>query len=109
MLAFLVRRCIYAVFVLVGVSTIVFGLMYLSGDPTITMVPEDATPQQIQQVRHEMGFDRPFIVQYGLFMSSAVRGDFGNSYRLKQPALRLVLDRMPATFGSRPFRSRFRS
>jgi len=71
--------------------------MYLTGDPTLAMVPQDATPQQIQEVRHRMGFDRPFIVQYGLFISRAVRGDFGFSYRLQQPALRVVMDRMPAT------------
>lgn len=97
MLAFLLRRVIYALFVLIGVSTIVFFLMYLTGDPTLAMVPQDATPQQIQEVRHRMGFDRPFIVQYGLFISRAVRGDFGFSYRLQQPALRVVMDRMPAT------------
>ena len=97
MLAFLLRRVIYALFVLIGVSTIVFFLMYLTGDPTLAMVPQDATPQQIQDVRHRMGFDRPFIVQYGLFISRAVRGDFGFSYRLQQPALRVVMDRMPAT------------
>jgi len=96
-LAFLLRRVIYALFVLIGVSTIVFFLMYLTGDPTLAMVPQDATPQQIQEVRHRMGFDRPFIVQYGLFISRAVRGDFGFSYRLQQPALRVVMDRMPAT------------
>jgi len=97
MLAFLIRRLIHAVFVIFGVSVIIFILMYLTGDPTSVMVPNDATPEQIADLRHRMGFDRPIYVQYGLFVEHAVQGDFGYSYRIQQPALNLVLQRVPMT------------
>lgn len=97
MLAFLIRRLIHAVFVIFGVSVIIFVLMYLTGDPTSVMVPNDATPEQIADLRHRMGFDRPIYVQYGLFVEHAVQGDFGYSYRIQQPALNLVLQRVPMT------------
>jgi len=97
MAAFIVRRLVHAIFVLVGVSVIVFLLIHLTGDPTPLMVPEDATPQQIQEVRHSMGFDRPIVVQYGLFLGHAIRGDFGYSYRIRRPAFSLVVERVPAT------------
>lgn len=97
MLAFIVRRLIHAIFVLIGVSLVVFVLIHLTGDPTTLMVSEDATPQQYQEVRHSMGFDRPIVIQYGLFLSHAIRGDFGYSYRIKRPAFDLIMERIPAT------------
>jgi ABC-type dipeptide/oligopeptide/nickel transport system permease component len=97
MLAFIIRRLIHAVFVIIGVSVIIFVLMYLTGDPTTVMVPNDATPQQIAEVRHRMGFDRPIYVQYGLFLAHAVQGDFGYSYRIQQPAFDIVMQRVPMT------------
>jgi peptide/nickel transport system permease protein len=97
MVAFLTRRLFHAVFVLIGVSLIVFVLMHLSGDPASLMVPEDATLEQIEAVRQRMGFDRPLIVQYGIFLGNALRGDFGYSYRISAPAFDLVLERVPAT------------
>lgn len=97
MIAFLIRRLIHAVFVMLGVSIIVFLLVHLTGDPATLMVPEDATPEQVQEIRERMGFDRPIVVQYGIFLSNAVTGDFGYSYRIRRPAFDLVLERVPAT------------
>lgn len=97
MVAFLTRRLFHAIFVLIGVSLIVFVLMHLSGDPASLMVPEDATLEQIEAVRERMGFDRPIIVQYGIFLGNAFRGDFGYSYRISAPAFDLVWERVPAT------------
>jgi peptide/nickel transport system permease protein len=97
MAIFLSRRLIHAVFVMLGVSLVVFLLMHLAGDPATLMVPDDATPEQIQEVRERMGFDRPILVQYGLFIGRVARGDFGYSYRIRRPALNIVAERIPAT------------
>ena len=82
---------------LLGVSALAFVLIHLSGDPAQLMLPSEATDAQIRAFRHEMGFDRPLIVQYVEFMRHVVYGDFGQSLRYQQPALRLALDRLPAT------------
>lgn len=71
--------------------------MFLSGDPVALMLPEDATPEQYEAMRKEMGFDRPFLVQFWSFVSGAVVGDFGYSYRSQRPAFELVMERVPAT------------
>jgi len=83
--------------VLVGVSFIAFAILFLSGDPTYLMIPENYTRDQIAEFRHQMGFDRPWYVQYGDFLGHAAHGDFGVSLRSQIPALPLVLERMPAT------------
>src|SRR5215471_14262610 len=60
-----------------GVLTIVFFIMRLSGDPTLLLVPEGATAEQIAQLRHALGFDRPLLVQYGAYLSDLARLDLG--------------------------------
>jgi peptide/nickel transport system permease protein len=82
---------------LLGVSALAFVLIRLGGDPAQLMLPAEATDAQIRAFRHEMGFDRPLAVQYVDFMRHVVYGDFGQSLRYQQPALPLVLDRLPAT------------
>lgn len=83
--------------VVLGVSLIVFFIMYLTGDPAKLMLPLDATTEQVDALRQEMGLNDPVLVQYGRFLKGVVVGDFGESLRHKQPALKLVLERMPAT------------
>lgn len=97
MLRFLLGKLVRAAVVMFFVSLIVFALMHLTGDPASVMVPEGATPAQVAEIRERMGFDRPILVQYGVFLSNAVRGDFGYSYRIQRPALDIVLERIPAT------------
>lgn len=97
MTAFLIRRLIQSVLVLAGVSVFVFGLLQLSGDPTGLLLAPDATPEDHQRLREELGFDRPVYVQYFSYMRGVAQGDFGESIRSGQPALDLVLERMPAT------------
>jgi peptide/nickel transport system permease protein len=97
MAAFVARRLLESATVLVGVSFLAFAVLFLSGDPTYLMIPENYTRQQIAEFRHQMGFDRPWYVQYGDFLARAVRGDFGASLRSQLPALPLVMERMPAT------------
>ncbi len=94
---YIARRLGQALLVLVGVSFISFGAIFLTGDPASLMVSETWTKQQVDEFRHRMGFDRPWIVQYGDFVGRAVQGDFGTSLRTNQPAFGLVMERMPAT------------
>jgi peptide/nickel transport system permease protein len=97
MTTFLLRRLLYSVLVLVGVSLLVFFLVRLAGDPTALMVPLDATEADVEQLRRALGFDRPLPVQYFDFLTRAVQGDLGTSIRHQQPALEMVLARFPAT------------
>ena len=82
---------------LAGVSAVAFILIHLSGDPALLMLPSEASELQIRAFRHEMGFDRALPLQYADFVVRAARGDFGRSLRYHQPALGLVIERMPAT------------
>ncbi|HEX6512247.1 MAG TPA: ABC transporter permease [Chloroflexota bacterium] len=83
--------------VLVGVLTIVFFLMRLTGDPALLFLPAQATPQDVAIYKAAHGLDRPLPVQYGYFLADAARGDFGRSLRFGEPALGLVLSRLPAS------------
>jgi peptide/nickel transport system permease protein len=76
---------------------VVFALLFLTGDPAALMLPVDATPQQAAQFRHQLGLDDPLPVQYGRFLGGVARGNFGESLRSREPALPLVIDRLPAT------------
>ncbi len=94
---YIAKRLAHAVIVIFSVLTIVFFLVRLTGDPTYHMVPVGATQEEINQVRHELGFDRPTYIQYIDFIKKALRGDFGMSIRYEQPAMDIVLERLPAT------------
>lgn len=94
---FIARRLLDAIFVVLGVSFVVFIMVHLSGDPVLLMLPLDASQQQVDEFRHRLGFDRPLLAQYLRFLTGAARGDFGMSLRFNQPALRLVAERFPAT------------
>src|SRR6266536_1485680 len=97
MIGYITRRLLQTVFVLVGVSVLSFGTLFLSGDPTMLMASESWNAEQISTFRHQMGFDRPWLVQYLDFLGKAVHGDFGVSLRQQQPTFGLIADRMPAT------------
>jgi peptide/nickel transport system permease protein len=83
--------------VVAGVSIVSFGLLFLSGDPAAALAGDNWTRTQIDDFRHQMGFDRPWYVQYGDFVSHAARGDFGTSLREHRPVFELLMERMPAT------------
>lgn len=97
MFAFTVRRLIQMVVVLWAVSVIVFLMMTFTGDPVFMVVPIDATQAEIAQARHILGLDRSMFVQYGIFLSGLLQGDFGLSYVFRQPAFDLIVERLPAT------------
>lgn len=94
---YLLQRLVQGVLVLIGVTTIVFALVFVSGDPASALAPLDATPAERAEFAKNMGLDRPIPIQYVDFLSRAVRGDFGASYASKEPAMGIVLERLPAT------------
>src|SRR5690349_12765282 len=98
MLRYVVRRLLQSVVVLWGVTLLVFALLFLSGDPAALLVSPTASRAEVDALRHAMGFDRPWPVQYADFIVAAAHGDFGESLRQHQPALPLVVERLPATF-----------
>jgi peptide/nickel transport system permease protein len=97
MLRYLVRRLVLSAVVLFGLSVLVFAMVNLSGDPVRLLLPPDASPAEVAAFRTRLGFDAPLWVRYGRFLGQAVRLDFGRSIQLREPALDLVLDRLPAT------------
>jgi peptide/nickel transport system permease protein len=98
MKVYLLRRVLQSLLVLFGVSFVVFGILFLTGDPALVLLPPDATIEDIAKFRKANGFDDPFFVQYGRFLGGALRGNFGESVRHGEPAFDLVVERMPATF-----------
>jgi len=92
------RRLAHGLVVLWGVSVVVFFVLrVVPGDPVLIMYPEGLSPTQLQAAHAALGLDRPLTVQYGTFVSRAVHGDLGDSFRYQRPALGLVLQRFPAT------------
>ena len=98
MTSYLARRIVQMVPVLFGVVTIIFVLLRVSGDPVQLYLPEDASVEQVEELRRALGLDRPLPVQYALFLADLARGDFGESLRYRnQNVLTIVLERLPAT------------
>jgi len=95
-LSVVVRRIIRLVVVLAGVSLVTFAILQVSGDPISLMMPE--APEADRAVlRQSMGFNDPLPVQFARFVGNIVRGDFGQSFFHREPALPIVLARMPTT------------
>jgi peptide/nickel transport system permease protein len=85
--------------VLLGVSIVVFFMVRaIPGDPAQIMLGQQATQEQVQQIRENMGLDKPIFVQYGLFLKDAIRGDLGDSIVTGRPVTAELLTRLPATF-----------
>jgi peptide/nickel transport system permease protein len=94
---YVAQRLLYGLLVLLGVSIVVFGLTWLTGDPTSVLLPIDTPPDQVAAFRHTMGLDEPLPIQYLSFLGRAVHGDFGVSLRHRTAALPLVAERLPVT------------
>lgn len=97
MLAFLIRRLLQAVVVMLAVAFISFMLFQHVGDPVTHLLGQDATPEQRTQLRADLGLDRPFPVQFARFVGNAVQGDFGLSLRQGRKVSTLIAERLPAT------------
>ncbi|MDR7555500.1 MAG: ABC transporter permease [Armatimonadota bacterium] len=93
----LTLRLAEAAVVLVGVLTITFFIARLSGDPVHLLAGSEATAADIESLRKAYGFDQPLLVQYARFLADVVQGRLGESLRYRQPALDLVIERLPAT------------
>ncbi|WP_374669424.1 ABC transporter permease [Ramlibacter sp.] len=97
MFAFILRRVIQAVVVMVTVAFIAFLLFQYVGDPVVFLLGQDATPEQIRELRADLGLDKPFFVQFWHFLANAVQGEFGLSLRQGAKVSRLIAERFPAT------------
>jgi peptide/nickel transport system permease protein len=97
MFAFILRRLIQAVVVMVAVAFIAFLLFQYVGDPVVFLLGQDATPQQIRDLRADLGLDKSFVVQFWHFLLNAAQGEFGLSLRQGAKVSRLIAERFPAT------------
>ncbi|MDM0011344.1 ABC transporter permease [Variovorax sp. J22P168] len=98
MIAFVLRRLIQAVIVMIAVAFFAFLLFQYVGDPVVFLLGQDAKPEQIRELRAALGLDKPFFVQFGHFLVNASQGEFGLSLRQGAKVSRLIGERFPATF-----------
>jgi peptide/nickel transport system permease protein len=97
MLAFILRRLLQAVIVMLTVAFIAFMLFQYVGDPVTSLLGQDATQEQRDQLRRDLGLDDPFPVQFATFIGNAARGEFGLSLRQGRQVSTLIAERFPAT------------
>ncbi len=92
---FIIQRFLQAIVALLILSVLIFGMVRLTGDPTLLMLPEDATAEDIAILQRALGLDRPLPVQYWVFISSAIQGDFGRSVKGQLPVGDIIKERLP--------------
>ncbi len=97
MLAFILRRLVQSIVVMLTVAFIAFMLFQYVGDPVTNLLGQDATPEQRTQLRADLGLDKPFPVQFARFVGNALQGEFGLSLRQGRKVSSLVVERLPAT------------
>ena len=97
MLFFILKRLAQSLLVMAVVSAVSFSLFNFVGDPVNNMVGQDATREQRVEIREKLGLNDPVLTQYTRFISNAVQGEFGLSYRIRRPVDTLIMERLPAT------------
>jgi len=98
MFAFLVRRIVFGIAVLIGTSIITFAIAFvIPADPAVTMAGAKADPQTLATIRHELGLDLPVYLQYARYLDRALHGDLGRSYVRRDSVAHLIASRFPAT------------
>jgi len=97
MTAYVLRRLAQTLLVLFVTSGLVFGGLYLVGDPVEVLVNPQADQEERARTAEALGLDRPVVEQYGLFLKGMLAGDLGKSFVFGRPALEVILERMPAT------------
>ena len=98
MTGYLLRRLAQVIPTALLAASLVFSLIHLiPGDPVEMMLGEGAQPTDVTALRHDLGLDRPLLVQYGAFLGGLVRGDLGKSLKSGEPVLSIIADRFPAT------------
>jgi peptide/nickel transport system permease protein len=95
--AFIVRRVLQSLIVILGVIIITFLISRVVGDPVVLLLPPEATPEQRAYLTRDLGLDRALYVQLVVYVSKVARGDFGISFRHNEPAIKLLLERIPAS------------
>lgn len=98
MYKYLLKSLLQVIPVLYLISLIVFVLVHVTGDPVTLMLPDTATDEDREALIRALGLDQPLHVQYFRYMQHLATGDFGISFRYKEPALPIVLERLPASF-----------
>jgi peptide/nickel transport system permease protein len=91
------ERLLDTVLTCVGISFVVFAFLHLAGDPATVLLPPEASNEAVAGLRRSLRLDDPFVVQYGRFLGQALLGNFGESFIIRDSALRIVLERAPAT------------
>lgn len=94
----LIRRLAQSAIVLFVMSGLAFAGIHLIGDPVHLLINPTASPEEIDQARQHLGLDRPVLEQYLRFVGNALQGEMGHSFVFNEPAMQLIIDRMPATF-----------
>jgi len=97
MFAFIVRRVLQAVVVMLAISLVGFSIKNQIGDPVRDLVGERVTPAERALIADEMGLNDPFLIQYVRFVKQALKGDLGRSFLYNKPALEVILKHAPAT------------
>lgn len=99
MFTFIARRLVALVPVLLGVTFLTFAIIQVTpGDPVALTLGGKATPEQMEEVRHELGLDEPFITQYVKYVARAIKGDLGRSIHGRTPVIQEITSRFPSTF-----------
>ncbi len=97
MIAYITRRVLQSILVLMVVGLVAFAMFRFVGDPIDAMLGQERTQADIERLRQTLGLDRSFVVQYWRFLQNALQGDFGISYRQGRPVADILLERAPAT------------
>ncbi len=98
MAAYIVRNLVYSIFIIIGVLTVTFCLLYIiPGDPARMMLGQRADVASVEAVREELGLNKPMYVQYARFMGNAFQGDLGRSYSSNRQVVQTILEKLPAT------------
>ncbi|TAK29318.1 MAG: ABC transporter permease [Chloroflexota bacterium] len=92
---FVLSQLLQSLVTLFVISIVVFFLGRATGDPAMLLLPSDATPEQFEQVRRDLGLDKPIYTQYVSWAEKVVRGDFGNSIRTRDPVSKIIMERLP--------------
>jgi len=91
------KRLAEAVVVCFGISVITFLLLHVAGDPVQLLLSIESKAEDAKILRQSLGLDQPLYIQYWIFLKGLLRLDFGNSLFIREPAIRLVMERFPAT------------
>ncbi|MEE2943863.1 MAG: ABC transporter permease [Pseudomonadota bacterium] len=97
MLSYIVKRALQSVLVLLAVGFVAFSMFRFVGDPIDNMLGQERTDADVERLREVLGLNDPFLVQYWNFITGALQGDVGVSFRQGRPALDIILERLPAT------------